>query len=48
MRRNLHIDTFGLRPQVDYHPAHAADLNNPDIFIILAPGDSIHVTHNRK
>jgi len=44
---NLHHDTFRFHFQVKYSPEYAASLNDPNAYTVLAPGDSVEVTHDR-
>lgn len=41
-------DILGLRPQIKWSPTHAASLNDPSVFVILNPGQSIDVVHDRE
>jgi len=45
---NSRANAFGFHFQVKYSPTYAAGLDNPNVYTVLAPGDSIDVTHDRK
>ena len=45
---DLRADDFGLRFQINYNSTDAAGHDDPRAFTIVAPGDSINVTHGCK
>jgi len=45
---NTCIHAFGSCLQIKYSPTHAAGLDDPSVFTVLAPGASIDVIHDRK